>query len=82
MSLTIDTGAEGIGSSLGVVREYNPAVGCSTPAVHRVGMTMEVHGKECTILAVHAAGTVDVEAPSGKCFRITGLWFPKEGGAK
>lgn len=67
-ALTIDTGAEGIGAS--------------TPAVPRVGMLTECHGQQCRIIAVHYPGTLDVEAPSGKCFRISGLWFPKEGGIK
>jgi hypothetical protein len=79
--LTIDTGAEGIGSSRGTVRQYKPAVGCSTPAVPRVGMLTECHGQTCRIVAVHYPGTLDVESPSGKCFRISGLWFPKEGGS-
>ncbi len=28
-----------------------------------------------TIIAIHAAGTIDVEAPDGRCFRISGLSF-------
>lgn len=30
-TLHTDTGREGIGSSRGIVRKYNPAVGCWTP---------------------------------------------------
>ena len=47
------------------------------PDVPRVGMTTECHGQQCRIIAVHYPDTLDVESPSGKCFRISGLWFPK-----
>ena len=36
--------------------------------------TIERLGK-CVIIAVYSAGTIDVEAESGNCYRITGLDF-------
>lgn len=60
---------------MGLYVSFREALEKLALAVPRVGMAMEVHGQVCTILAVHAAGTVDVEAPSGKCFRVTGLGF-------
>jgi hypothetical protein len=30
---------------------------------------------KCYIVAVHAAGTIDVQAANGKQYRITGLMF-------
>ena len=33
------------------------------------------HPSRCRVLAVHAAGTIDVEVlKSGRCYRISGLW--------
>jgi hypothetical protein len=40
-----------------------------------IGMTMKVYGMVCVIVAIHRAGTLDVDAPNGKRYRITGLCF-------
>lgn len=40
-----------------------------------VGMRMTVRGMLCTIIKVHPLGTVDVEAPNGRNYRVTGLPF-------
>ena len=47
-----------------------------TPAVGQV-KTMHIFGKiqQVTILAVHPAGTMDIQLESGKCFRVSGLSF-------
>lgn len=39
--------------------------------------TMHIFGKvqTVTILAVHNFGTMDIELPSGQCFRVSGLSF-------
>jgi hypothetical protein len=29
----------------------------------------------CVVIAVHSFGTIDIETPSGKCFRVSGLSF-------
>ena len=42
----------------------------------RIGMTIrDDRLGVCIIIAVHAAGTIDVQAKNGKCYRITGLPF-------
>ena len=35
----------------------------------------EIYGRtvRCKVLAIHAAGTIDVECENGRCFRISGL---------
>jgi hypothetical protein len=35
--------------------------------------TIYGHAVRCKVLAIHAAGTIDVERFDGQCFRITGL---------
>lgn len=41
-----------------------------------VGMIInDPHLGRCIIIAVHAFGTIDVQAASGKYYRITGLSF-------
>ena len=47
-----------------------------TPQVGQT-KTMHIFGKvqQVTILAVHPAGTMDIELASGKCYRVTGLSF-------
>ena len=34
--------------------------------------------ERCKVLAIHAGGTVDVECPDGRCFRVSGLSTMKE----
>lgn len=34
--------------------------------------------ERCKVLAIHAGGTVDVECPDGRCFRVSGLAIMKE----
>ena len=47
-----------------------------TPQVGQV-KTMHIFGKiqAVKILAVHPAGTLDIETESGKCFRVSGFSF-------
>jgi hypothetical protein len=47
-----------------------------TPQVGQT-KTMHIFGKvqQVTILAVHPAGTMDIELTSGQCYRVTGLSF-------
>jgi len=35
--------------------------------------TIYGHAVRCKVLAIHAAGTVDVQRADGQCFRISGL---------
>ena len=35
--------------------------------------TIYGHAVRCKVLAIHAAGTIDVERFDGQCFRISGL---------
>ena len=37
-----------------------------------IGQTFEVRGVPCRAFRIHPFGTVDVEAPDGNCFRLTG----------
>lgn len=39
----------------------------------KVGDYINHHGTKCVVLAVHAAGTIDVQRADGRCFRISGL---------
>ena len=41
----------------------------------RIGQTYRVHGVLGIIVAVHRAGTIDVETPDGRWWRVTGLTF-------
>lgn len=41
----------------------------------RVGQKVLVRGVTCIIRIIHAAGTVDVEAPDGSWYRVSGLPF-------
>ena len=38
-------------------------------------ITTTIYGREeiCIVLAVHAAGTIDVQRADGRCFRVSGL---------
>lgn len=40
-------------------------------------INVTIYGKthRAKVLKVHAFGTVDVELPSGRCFRVSGLSF-------
>lgn len=40
-----------------------------------IGDRMTVHGHDCVIVAVYKFGTLDVEAPDGRRWRVTGLPF-------
>ncbi len=40
-----------------------------------IGQTFDVRGTLGTIVAVHAFGTIDVELPNGRTYRVTGLFF-------
>lgn len=40
-----------------------------------IGQTVTVYGMLCTIYRIHPFGTMDVEAPDGRCFRVTGYGF-------
>lgn len=52
---------------------YDPDM--TTTNKPKVGQRMTVRGMLCTIIKVHPFGTVDVEAPNGRNFRVTGLAF-------
>jgi len=41
----------------------------------QVGMLVDVHGMKCKIIKVYRAGTIDVECPDNKNYRLTGLSF-------
>lgn len=41
----------------------------------KIGQTIVVYGVTCTIVKIHPFGTVDVEAPNGRYYRVTGLSF-------
>ncbi len=41
----------------------------------QVGMTFMHAGQSCVIVKVHKFGTIDIQSPSGKLFRVTGLSF-------
>jgi hypothetical protein len=38
-----------------------------------IGTTFDVRGVPCRAFRVHPFGTVDVEAPDGSCYRLTGF---------
>ena len=38
-----------------------------------VGMTYQYNGQTCIIVKVYPFGTMDIEAPNGNRFRVTGL---------
>ena len=38
-----------------------------------IGMTYQYNGQICTIVKVYPFGTMDIEAPNGNRFRVTGL---------
>jgi hypothetical protein len=40
-------------------------------------INVTIYGKQyaAKVLKIHPFGTVDVELPSGKCFRVSGLSF-------
>jgi len=40
-----------------------------------VGQTVKMRGLHCLVIAVRDFGTIDIEAPNGKCFRLSGLGF-------
>jgi hypothetical protein len=40
-----------------------------------VGQHVTVRGLDCIIIRVYSAGTLDAQAPDGRCFRLTGLNF-------
>lgn len=40
-----------------------------------VGDWCTVYGVRCVIIAVRPFGTIDVEAPDGRCWRVSGLAF-------
>jgi hypothetical protein len=41
----------------------------------QIGMTFIHAGQSCVIVKVHKFGTIDIQSPSGKLFRVTGLSF-------
>lgn len=42
----------------------------------QLGQLVTIRGIQCRIIAIHAAGTIDVEALDGsRCYRISGLQF-------
>jgi hypothetical protein len=41
----------------------------------QVGQVTMVHNMKCKIIEVYRAGTIDVECPDGKNYRVTGLGF-------
>lgn len=42
----------------------------------KLGMIVKVYGHDCRIIAIHAAGTIDVERIDGsRCYRLSGLAF-------
>jgi hypothetical protein len=40
-----------------------------------IGDTYTIYGTIGTIIEVHAFGTIDIELPDGRCYRVTGLAF-------
>lgn len=40
-----------------------------------IGQIVTVYGMACRIYRIREFGTVDVEAPDGRCFRVSGLPF-------
>lgn len=40
-----------------------------------IRMALYGHFEKVKILAVHRAGTIDVQRHDGKCFRVSGLCF-------
>ncbi len=61
-------------SGIGLMRRYLYACACRANQP-RVGDLVDVRGVTCTITRVHTLGTIDVEAPDGRCYRLTGLLF-------
>ena len=49
------------------MENLKPIVGQYTKPIDNIG--------SCLIVAVHGAGTIDVLAPNGKYYRITGLAY-------
>lgn len=49
----------------------------------QVGMRTTLRGIDCKIIAVHPAGTIDVQEVNGeRCWRVTGLPFGAQWGAR
>lgn len=58
-----------------MTKNDSPACGVTMHRPPRLGQRFPMPGFHGIIRAIHAAGTIDVEAPSGRLYRVTGLPF-------